>query len=190
MQDNLEKPVGETQYSGAIERYDEHLREEYKEYQTAIVAAAADMMRPLIESVAKLLTGNVEALQQIAGALDMQNERMAALERTIKKRLPVTPAQVRYMNDAIRKRTHALLDGKEDIDAKAYTKLGNAIRRDVLVRCGAGSLRELPDHEYSASMDQIETWNNVLVIRDAIWEARDRVEAMASAEQSAGVDGA
>lgn len=131
-----------------------------KQQEIQVAQAAAEMVRPLMEAVAKLLTGNVDALQQIAGALDMQNERMAALERTIKKRLPVTPAQVRYMNEAIRKRTHALLDGKEDIDAKAYTKLGNSIRRDVLVRCGAASLRELPDHEYSASMDQIETWNS------------------------------
>ena len=161
-----------------------------KQQEIQVAQAAAEMVRPLMEAVAKLLTGNVDALQQIAGALDIQNERMAVLERTIKKRLPVTPAQIRYMNEAIRKRTHALLDGKEDIDAKAYTKLGNSIRRDVLVRCGAASLRELPDHEYSASMDQIETWNNVLVIRDVIWEARGRVEALAGAEQSAGMDGA
>lgn len=154
-----------------------------------IAIAAAEMVRPLMEAMSKLLTGNVEALQQINEALNMQNERMAALERVVKRRLPVTAAQVRYMNDSIRNRAHALLDGKDGIDAKAYTVLGRHIRRDVQVRCGITSLREMPDHEYSASMEQIEMWCNVIVIRDVIREARDRVEVLADAEQSAGVDG-
>jgi len=155
-----------------------------------IVQATAEIMRPLMEAVAKLLTGNVDALQQISNALDMQNERIAALERTVKRRFPVTAVQVRYMNEAIRKRTHALLDDKKDIDTKAYAKLGHIIRRDVLVRCGAASLRDIPEHEYSASMEQIEMWSNVLVIRDVVWEARERVEALENAEQVSGVDGA
>lgn len=158
------------------------------EAQAAMVSA--DIVRPLLEAIAKMLSRNADALNQISDALNMQNERIAALERTVKRRMPVTAIQVRYMNEAIRKRTHALLDGKDGIDAKAYTKLGNAIRRDVLVRVGAASLREIPDHEYSASMDQIEMWSNVLIIRNVVREARDRVEALETSEQAAGVDGA
>lgn len=151
---------------------------------------ALDVVRPLMEAFSNLLAGNHDALVQVAKAIEMQNERMAALERAVKRRLPVTPVQARYMNEAIRNRTHALLDGKDGIDSKAYTKLARAIRRDVMVRCGVGSLRDMPDHEYSVSMDQIRMWSDALVIRNVIREARDRVEAaMADAEQAKGVDG-
>lgn len=189
MQDNPQKAVGKTGYSGAMERYQGYLQEE-TEYQAAIAAAAANLVRPLLESLTQMLSGNAAALGQIVEALAAQNERTEALERLIKRRLPVSPAQVRYMNEAIRNRTHDLLDGKDGLDKRAYTKLGNIIRRDVLVRCGAASLRELPEHEYSVSMEQIKMWSDALVIRDVMREARDRVESMELAKQSAGVDGA
>jgi len=161
-----------------------------EQQEIQIAQATAEIMRPMMEAVAKLLTGNAEALQQIADALDMQNERIASLERTVKRRLPVTAVQVRYMNEAIKKRTHALLDGKDGIDGKAFTILARNIRRDVMIRCGIANLREMPDHEYSVSMDQIRMWSDALVIRGVIREARDRVEALANDEQSAGIDGA
>lgn len=147
-----------------------------EETQIAVARATAEMVRPLMESVAKLLTGNAEALQQITNALDMQNERMAALERAVKRRMPVTAIQVRYMNEAIRSRASALLDGKEGIDGKAYIKLARIIRRDVQIRCGVASLREMPEHEYGISMDQIRMWSDAPAIRGVIREARDRVE--------------
>lgn len=153
------------------------------------VYVAAEEVRSIFETTVKLLGGYSETMQQVGQVLTMLNDRMEALERTVKRRLPVTSTQVRYMNEAIRKRTHALLDGKDGIDAQAYAKLGRIIRRDVLVSCGAASLREIPDHEYSASMDQIGMWNNVLALRDVVLEARERVETLEAAEQAAGMDG-
>lgn len=157
----------------------------------ALANVAAEMVRPLMEAVSRLLDGNADALRQISASIEAQNERMAALERVVKRRMPVTTTQVRYMNEAIRNRTHALLDGKDGIDGKAYTILARCIRRDVMVRCGIANLREMPEHEYGISMDQIRMWSDALVIRGVIREARDRVEAvLADAEQAAGVDGA
>lgn len=190
MQDNQQNVGNNPELTGEMAFHRDYMQNMADEKRAAIATAAAEMVRPLMEAVSKLLSGNAEALQQITEALNMQNERMAALERTVKKRMPVTSVQARYINDAIKKRTHALLDDKQDIDTKAYAKLGRIIRRDVLVRCGVASLREMPEHEYSASMDQIAMWSNILVIRDVVWEARERVEAMEGAEQTAGVDGA
>ena len=152
---------------------------------------AATTMRPLMEAVAGLLEGNVTALNEIVAHMEMQNERIAALERTLKRRMPVTSVQVRYMNEAIRTRAHALLDGKDGIDNRDYTKLARLIRRDVMVRCGVSSLREMPDHEYSVSMEQIKMWSDALAIRNIMWEAQDRVEAETArtTEPAAGVDG-
>jgi len=150
----------------------------------------AVILPPMMAEMMKLVESNISVMEKIRDALDMQNERIAYLERTVKRRMPVTAIQVRYMNEAIRNRTHALLDGKDGIDGKAYAKLARCIRRDVMVRCGVASLRDMPDHEYGVSMDQIRMWSDALVIRDVVKEARERVEAMADTEQAAGVDGA
>ena len=37
-------------------------------------------------------------------------------------------------------------------------------------------LREIPRHEYQVAMNQINIWNNALVIRDIVKEARERTE--------------
>lgn len=187
MTDKLQETLSQAARDfGLMEGAESRFMQEH-EAQIALARVASEMVRPLMEAVAKLLTGNVDALQQINDALNVQNERMAALERVVKRRLPVTSTQVRYMNDAIRNRARALLDGKDGIDGKAYTILSRHIRRDVQVRCGIASLREMPDHEYSVSMDQIRMWSDALIIRNVIREARERVE---DAEQSAGMDGA
>ena len=45
---------------------------------------------------------NAQALEQLAGAQKVQNDRLEALEKQIRLNTLVTPQQVRYMNDAIR----------------------------------------------------------------------------------------
>lgn len=136
-------------------------------------AAIAEIMRPMVETMSKLLENNTAALEQLSAAQSIQNDRLEALEKQIRLQTPVSGKQVSYINDAIRERSRVLLD-KRGIDGKkAAIRLGNAIRKAVLMRYGVGSLREVPKHEYGVVLSQIEIWNDALILRDVVKEARE-----------------
>lgn len=136
-----------------------------------------ELMRPVMQTIGKMLENNTAALEQLSSAQSIQNDRLEALEKQIRLQTPVTSKQVTYLNDAIRQRARALLDKKGVDDKKATMKLGNAIRKSVLSRYGISHLREIPRHEYSVSMTQIELWNDVLTVRDVARDAKEREEA-------------
>lgn len=157
-------------------------------------ALIQQMMGPIVEAMSKLLEHNAEALDQLAGAQKVQNDRLEALEKQIRLNTLVTPQQVRYMNDAIRARSRELLFKREVEDMRAVKKLGNAIRKSVLARYGISALHEIPKHEYSVAMSQIGMWSDALQVRDVVREARDRYErenaAVEASEPCAGTNGA
>lgn len=135
-----------------------------------------ELMRPVMQTIGKMLENNTAALEQLSSAQSIQNDRLEALEKQIRLQTPVTSKQVTYMNDAIRQRARMLLDKKGIYDKKATTKLGNAIRYAVLSRYGISNLREIPKHEYNVAMSQIEIWSDVLTVRDIAKEAKERAE--------------
>ena len=139
--------------------------------------AITEIIRPVFLTMGKMLEQNTEALERLASAQMAQNQRLEALEKQIRLQTPITPKQAASLNDAIRQKRRETLDkrGLAD-DKKAVTRLGNAIRRDVLSRYGVAGLREIPRHEYQVAMNQINIWNNALVIRDIVKEARERTE--------------
>ncbi len=146
-------------------------------WNQAVSTAITEIMRPVIQSMGKLLQQNAEALERLAASQAVQNNRLEALEKQIRLQTPVTAKQAQYMNDAIRTKARELLDKRElSGDKWAVTKLGNAIRKDVLARYGVAGLREIPRHEYQVAMNQIGIWGNALVIRDVVKEAREREE--------------
>lgn len=136
-----------------------------------------ELMRPVMQTIGKMLENNTAALEQLSSAQSIQNDRLEALEKQIRLQTPVTSKQVTYLNDAIRQRARVLLDKKGVDDKKATTKLGNAIRKAVLSRYGISNLREIPKHEYGVAMSQIEIWSDVLTVRDIAKEAKARGEA-------------
>lgn len=135
-----------------------------------------ELMRPVVEAMGKMLENNTAALEQLSSAQSIQNDRLEALERQIRLQTPVTSKQVTYLNDTIRQRARALLDKKGIEDKKAITKLGGLIRKSVLSRYGISSVREIPKHEYSVALSQIEIWSDVLAVRDVVKDARERAE--------------
>lgn len=147
------------------------------EQKEALSTAITEIMKPVIQSMGKLLQQNAEALERLAASQAVQNNRLEALEKQIRLQTPVTAKQAQYLNDAIRTKARELLDKRElSGDKWAVTKLGNAIRKDVLARYGVAGLREIPRHEYQVAMNQIGMWSNALVIRDVAREARERNE--------------
>ncbi len=136
----------------------------------------AELMRPVMQTVGQLLENNTAALEQLSSAQSIQNDRLEALEKQIRLQTPVSSKQVTYLNDAIRSRSRELLDKREIDDKKAVTKLGNQIRKAVLSRYGISSIREIPKHEYNVALSQISMWNDALVVRDVVKDARNRME--------------
>ena len=150
-----------------------------EEKNKALSAMITEIMRPVMQSMGKMLQQNAEALERLAAAQAVQNNRLEALEKQIRLQTPVTAKQAQYLNAEIRKRSRELLDKREMAENKsAVTKLGNAIRRDVLARYGAGGIREIPRHEYPVAMNQIGMWSNMLVIRDILREIREQEEVI------------
>lgn len=145
-----------------------------------------ELMRPVMQTIGKMLENNTAALEQLSAAQSVQNDRLEALEKQIRLQTPVSGKQVSYFNDAIRARARELLDKRDVDDSKATVKLGNAIRKAVLSRYGISTLREIPKHEYSVALQQIGMWSDALTVRDVVKEARKRAEL---AEQPPGVDG-
>lgn len=135
-----------------------------------------ELMRPVMQTIGKMLENNTAALEQLSAAQSVQNDRLEALEKQIRLQTPVSSKQVSYLNDAIRQRARVLLDKKGIDDKKAVTKLGGMIRKSVLSRHGIGNVREIPRHEYNVDMSYIETWNDVLAVHDVVKEARTRAE--------------
>lgn len=145
---------------------------------TGVVADVVNqIMRPLLESIGTLLKNNTEAMEQIASSQDVIRNRMEALEKQVRLQTPVTRTQVKYLNDAVRKKARDTIASKDVIvaeDKKAVTKLSGMIRKSVLARYGIGNLQELPRCEYNVAMSQIETWNNAMATYDVVKEARER----------------
>jgi hypothetical protein len=142
-----------------------------------------ELMRPVMQTIGKLLENNTSALEQLSAAQSVQNDRLEALEKQIRLQTPITSKQVTYLNDAIRSRARELLDKREVDDKKATIKLGNAIRKSVLSRYGIANLREIPKHEYTVAMSQIGMWSDALAVRDVVKEARMRAEASTGGTQ-------
>lgn len=136
--------------------------------------AITEIMRPVMQTIAQMLKNNTTALEQLSSAQTIQNDRLEALEKQIRLQMPVTSKQVTFINDAIRQRSRYLLDKKEIDDKKAITKLAALIRKAVLARYGISSVRDIPKHEYSIAMSQIEMWNDVLLVRDVVKEVKER----------------
>ena len=137
------------------------------------------ILSPVFSALQQMMDHNNESFAQIAAAMTIQSDRMDALEKQIRLATPVTPGQVRYINNEIRRRARELLAKKEsgyEDDAKAVAALGRLIRKAVLIRYGITALNELPRCEYSVVISQIELYNDALAIRDIVKEVKRRAE--------------
>lgn len=149
-----------------------------------------EMMAPVMEQIAGILERNNQAMERIAATQQMLSSRISDLEKQVRLKTPMSKSQEKYVNDAIRARARALLNNKGYADdRKAVTKLGTAIRKSVLTRYGVNSLREAPAYDYETAIQIVNGWNDLLVLRDVVKEAKKREEeVMAAAEPSADVD--
>ena len=150
---------------------DEIIRAEAaREISSGVVAdVVREIMGPLLESIGTMLKNNTEAMSQIAAAQQVTSDRLEALEKQVRLNTPVTNTQVKYLNEAARKKARDLLEEEEEgfgNDRKWLNKLAGMVRKQVLSRYGIGNLRELPKFEYPVAMKQIELYDDPLAVME------------------------
>lgn len=135
------------------------------------------LMAPMMETMAKLLQQNMEALKELSQTQKMQSDRLEAMEKQLRLNTLVTPAQEGYLKAEIKRRAEELLEKKGcGGDKKGTQALVRAIKKAVLGRYGVSALREIPKHEYGVAMSQIATWNDQVAVLKIVKEARMRAE--------------
>lgn len=148
-----------------------------KEVSTEVAAGVMEqLMRPMLENMAKLIQQMGEAVEHIATSQDVMRNRLEALERDSRLNTPCTPTQAKYLASAARDKAREILSRKEIDDKKAIKDLSALIRKSVLQRYGKPNLQELPRCEYSVAMSQIESWNKAGEVAKIVSEARARQE--------------
>ena len=151
-----------------------------------IAAALREIVGPVMGQIGEILRKNNEAMERLAAQQSVMTARIADLEKQVRLKTPLSKSQEKCVNDQIRARARELMDAKGlGGDRKAVTRVAGMIRKSVLARYGAGSLREAPAYDYETCMEQARRWNDLVQIRDAVKEARTRSEW---AEQNGGGD--
>ena len=137
--------------------------------------AVQGMIAPVFEQFGQILERTNQAIERIAAANQMMNSRITELEKQVRLQKPVSKSQENYINEAIRKRARELLEAKGYAsDRKAMTKLGGVIRKAILSRYGASGLRDYPAYDYETALEQAAKWNDPLIVRDIVKEAKAR----------------
>lgn len=151
-------------------------------------AVIREIIKPVMQSMAEMLKNNTAALEQLSAAQSIQNDRLEALERQIRLQTPVSGKQASYINQSLRKKARELLDKKEISESKAINRLSGEIRKSLLTRYGAASVKEIPRHEYNVALSMIEMWNDALTVRDIVKEARARESAQTKEDTKLNAD--
>lgn len=146
------------------------------EARQALTITIQEIMRPIMEGISEILRRNAEQMEQIAGAMEAQKDRLDRLERETMLKMPLQGKRAGYVNEAMRNRAAELLEKRNTDDAAARRKLTGAIRRSILAQWGAAKVADLPDIEYESIMRQTGTWMDARQIQAVVKEARDRAE--------------
>ena len=148
--------------------------------------AVQQMIAPVFEQFGQILERTNQAIERIAASNQLMSARITDLEKQVRLQTPVSKSQENYINEAIRKRAKELLDAKGFAgDRKAVTKLSSAIRKSILARYGKSSLREAPAYDYETALEQAAQWEDLMVIREIVKEAKARAAGNADGKGGA-----
>lgn len=112
----------------------------------------------------------LDAMTTMATLLRATNERMAALEKQVKRLEKVTPGQATALNALIRAR--ALEVCRMHRAAGCESAAAAAIRKTVKRMCGISSMRELPRCDYGVAEAQIRLWDEYQTMKAIREKAR------------------
>lgn len=111
-----------------------------------------------IADVSRAIDQIAQAMQSLANMVRTTNERMAALEQSVRLLTKVTPAQAGAINAAIRDRARELCAVYRAAGCEKMA--GNAIRRELRLTMGVQNVREVPRCEYNVALQTVKLWDD------------------------------
>lgn len=115
------------------------------------------------DETAQLFAQLAQTMQSMATMIRATNERMAALEQSVRLLNKVTPAQAGAINAAIRERAAELC--AEYRAAGCETAVGNAIRKELKLTMGVQSVRDVARCEYAVAVETARLWDDYRVMK-------------------------
>lgn len=116
-----------------------------------------------MDEVTQLFAQVAQTMQSMATMIRATNERMAALEQSVRLLNKVTPAQAGAINAAIRERAAELC--AEYRAAGCETAVGNAIRKELKLTMGVQSVRDVARCEYAVAVETARLWDDYRVMK-------------------------
>lgn len=132
-----------------------------EETRIAVPEAAQAPVRT--DETAQLFAQLAQTMQSMATMIRATNERMAALEQSVRLLNKVTPAQAGAINAAIRERAAELC--AEYRAAGCETAVGNAIRKELKLTMGVQSVRDVARCEYAVAVETARLWDDYRVMK-------------------------
>ena len=114
-----------------------------------------------IADVTRAIDQIAQAMQSLANMVRTTNERMAALEQSVRLLTKVTPAQAGAINAAIRDRARELCAAYRAAGCEKMA--GNAIRRELRLTMGVQS--DVPRCEYNVALQTVRLWDDYRVMK-------------------------
>lgn len=116
-----------------------------------------------MDEVTQLFAQVAQTMQSMATMIRATNERMAALEQSVRLLNKVTPAQASAINAAIRERAAELC--AEYRAAGCETAVGNAIRKELKLTMGVQSVRDVARCEYAVAVQTVRLWDDYKIMK-------------------------
>lgn len=116
-----------------------------------------------IADVTRAIDQIAQAMQSLANMVRTTNERMAALEQSVRLLTKVTPAQAGAINAAIRDRARELCAAYRAAGCEKMA--GNAIRRELRLTMGVQSVRDVPRCEYNVALQTVRLWDDYRIMK-------------------------
>lgn len=135
---------------------------------TLITQGAQDLQVMTREELCTLVGALVDNQQSMAVSMQRMMEEMQLLRRSVQQLTKVTPAQATELNRLMKETAQALSDRYR---VQAVDKVTALIRKDVRLRAGIKSMREMPRCEYEAFCSYIALWDDykkIKALRDKI----------------------
>lgn len=131
--------------------------------ETRIAVPEAAQAPARTDETAQLFAQLAQTMQSMATMIRATNERMAALEQSVRLLNKVTPAQAGAINAAIRERAAELC--AEYRAAGCETAVGNAIRKELRLTMGVQSVRDVARCEYAVAVETARLWDDYRIMK-------------------------
>lgn len=140
--------------------------------ETRIAVPEAAQAPARTDETAQLFAQLAQTMQSMATMIRATNERMAALEQSVRLLNKVTPAQASAINAAIRDRARELC--AEYRAPGCETAVGNAIRKELKLTMGVQSVRDVARCEYAVAVETARLWDDYRVMKAVKARGREK----------------